>query len=263
MLSAVILALYSSPTPDIQQDIEKDFSEAPAKLQVLVQNTKTTTFKGHVDPSSRGWKLSDDSYINIKRTMPASLAGSVLAACLAPLGGARLSRCNKAQMDGMFTQWGRNRRKEMTGMAAWCFGITIEPPLMLQIALLLSCRWLLKHRWDVGQTVAVVSLDSLCLYRFYCHGIIRASVPNPCFSHLSPPTHPYRVRKTKWHQRRPHPLEPAWSLLRDQFVPNGIPAGSRVESYSLYDIRTLGSSSAGGDQRTDPGALTAPDPLTT
>ena len=34
----------------------------------------------------------------------------------------------------------------------------------------------------------------------------------------------------------PSPLEPAWSLLRDQFTsPNGIPAGSRVESYSLYE----------------------------
>ena len=72
---------------DIQQDIEKDFSEASAGLHALVRDTNTTTFEEHVDLSSRGWKLSDDSYVDIKRTMPASLAGLVLAACLAALGG--------------------------------------------------------------------------------------------------------------------------------------------------------------------------------
>ena len=72
---------------DIQQDIKEDLSETSAKLlRVLVQNANATAFGEHVDPPPLDWKLSDKSYVSVQCTMYASLAVSVLAACLAMLG---------------------------------------------------------------------------------------------------------------------------------------------------------------------------------
>ena len=72
---------------DIRQDIEEDFAETFAKLRVLIQKAKATAFGEHVDPRrALNWKLSDTGYIGVQCTMYASLAVSVLAACLAMLG---------------------------------------------------------------------------------------------------------------------------------------------------------------------------------
>ena len=80
-------------TVDFQQAIEEDFVERSAKLpRVLVQNANATAFGERVDPPLLVWKPSDTSYVCVPCTMCASLAVSVLAACLAMLGKQRLNR---------------------------------------------------------------------------------------------------------------------------------------------------------------------------
>ena len=71
---------------DIQQDIKEYFTETTAKLCVLVQKAEATAFGEHFDPLPLNWKLSDAGYIEVRCTMYASLAVSVLAACPAMLG---------------------------------------------------------------------------------------------------------------------------------------------------------------------------------
>ena len=72
---------------DMQQDIQEGFTETTAKLlRVFVQNTNASAFGEHADPPSLDWRLSDNSYVGIQCTMYASLAVSVIAACLASSG---------------------------------------------------------------------------------------------------------------------------------------------------------------------------------
>ena len=71
----------------VQQDIRDDFTETTAKLiRVLIQNATATPFGEYVDPPPLDRKLLDNGYVGVQYTMYASLAVSVLAACIATSG---------------------------------------------------------------------------------------------------------------------------------------------------------------------------------
>ena len=219
---------------DIQQDIKEDFTETSAKLlRILVQNANATAFGEHVDPPSLDWKLSDNSYVSVQCTMYASLAVSVLAACLAMLGKQWLNRYDQIEMRGTLIQRSRHRHRKMTGMAAWHFDITMEAlPVMLQIALLLFCYGLSRYLWNVNQTVAAVIIATSSLgFVFYVCIVSAATASYEC-PYQTPVSLLLRVliyydfRKNGWYQRRARSLESLVSWAWDRFTgPKGSPAG--------------------------------------
>jgi len=219
---------------DIQQDIKEDFSETSAKLlRILVQNANATAFGEHVDPPPLDWKLADNSYVGVQCMMYASLAVSVLAACLAMLGKQWLNRYDQIEMRGTLIQRSRHRHRKMTGMAAWHFDITMEAlPVMLQIALLLFCYGLSRYLWNVNQAVAAVIITTTSLgFVFYVCLVSAATASYECpyqtpVSLLLRLLVYYDVRKNGWYQRRLHTLESFWSRVWDRFArPKGGPAG--------------------------------------
>jgi hypothetical protein len=226
---------------DIQQDIKEDFSETSAKLlHVLVQNTNATAFGQHVDPPPLDWKLSDKSYVSIQRTMYASLAVSVLAACLAMLGKQWLNRYDQIEMRGSLIQRSRHRHRKMTGMAVWHFDITMEAlPVMLQIALLLFCYGLSRYLWNVNQTVAAVIIATSSLgFVFYVRIVSAATASYECpyqtpVSLLLRLLIYYDIRKNGWYRRCVRTTESFWSWVWDRFAgPKGSPVGSTRRSGS-------------------------------
>jgi len=238
---------------DIQQDIKEDFSETSAKLlRVLVQNVNATAFGEHVDPPPLDWKLSDSSYVSVQCTMYASLAVSVLAACLAMLGKQWLNRYDQIEMRGTLVQRSRHRHRKMTGMAAWHFDITMEAlPVMLQIALLLFCYGLSRYLWNVNQTVAAVIITTSSLgFVFYVCIVSAATASYECpyqtpVSLLLRLLVYYDVRKNGWYQRCARTLGPFRSWAWNRFVrPKGDPAGptsgpgSRRRSSRLSSVKT-------------------------
>ena len=219
---------------DIQQDIKEDFTETSAKLlRVLVQNVNATAFAEHVDPPPLDWKLSDNSYVGVQCTMYASLAVSVLAACLAMLGKQWLNRYDQIEMRGTLIQRSRHRHRKMTGMAAWHFDITMEAlPVMLQIALLLFCYGLSRYLWNVNQAVASVIITTSSLgFVFYVCIVSAATASYECpyqtpVSLLLRLLVYYDLRKNGWYQRRVRGLKSFWSLVWNRFAgPKGSPAG--------------------------------------
>jgi len=239
---------------DIQQDIKEDFGETSAKLlRVLVQNANATAFEEHVDPPPLDWKLSDNSYVGVQCMMYASLAVSVLAACLAMLGKQWLNRYDQIEMRGTLTQRSRHRHRKMTGMAAWHFDITMEAlPVMLQIALLLFCYGLSRYLWNVNQTVASVIIATSSLgFLFYVCIVFAATASYECpyqtpVSLLLRLLVYYDLRKSGWYQRRARSLKSFWSLVWDRFAgPKGIPTGPTGQFNSqrkwsrISSVRTL------------------------
>ena len=211
---------------DIQQDIKEDFTETSAKLlRVLVQNANATAFGEHVDPPPLNWKLSDDSYVSVQCTMYASLAVSVLAACLAMLGKQWLNRYDQIEMRGTLIQRSRHRHRKMAGMAAWHFDITMEAlPVMLQIALLLFCYGLSRYLWNVNQTVAAVIIATSSLgFVFYVCIVSAATASYECpyqtpVSLLLRLLICYDVRKNGWYRRPARTLEAFQGWLWNRFV---------------------------------------------
>ena len=202
-------AVTSAFIIDIQQDIKEDFSETSAKLlRVLVQNINATAFGEHVDPPPLDWKLSDTSYVGVQCMMYASLAVSVLAACLAMLGKQWLNRYDQIEMRGTLVQRSRHRHRKMTGMAAWHFDITMEAlPIMLQVALLLFCYGLSRYLWNVNQAVAAVIIATTSLgFLFYVCIVSAATASYEC-PYQTPLSLLLRLlvchdaRKTGWYQR--------------------------------------------------------------
>ena len=227
---------------DIQQDIKEDFSETSAKLlRVLVQNANATAFGEHVDPPPLNWELSDVSYVGVQCTMYASLAVSVLAACLAMLGKQWLNRYDQIEMRGTLIQRSRHRHRKMTGMAAWHFDITMEAlPVMLQIALLLFCYGLSRYLWNVNQTVAavIITTSSLGFLLYVC--IVSAATASYECPYQTPVSlllrllFYYDLRKNEWYRRRARGLEAFWSWVRDRFAgPRNSPTGPK----SPFDSR--------------------------
>jgi len=219
---------------DIQQDIKEDFSETSAKLlRVLVQNANATAFGEHIDPPPLDWKLSDNSYVGVQCTMYASLAVSVLAACLAMLGKQWLNRYDQIEMRGTLIQRSRHRHRKMTGMAAWHFDITMEAlPVMLQIALLLFCYGLSRYLWNVNQAVAAVIIATSSLgFVFYVCIVSAATASYECpyqtpVSLLLRLLIYYDIRKNGWYQRCARTFESFRSWVWDRFAgPKGGPAG--------------------------------------
>ena len=200
---------------DFQQDLQEDFTETSAKLlRVLVQNANATAFGEHVDPPPVNWQLTDDSYVGIQCAMYASLAVSVLAACLAMLGKQWLNRYNQVEMRGTLIQRSRHRHRKMTGMAAWYFDVTMESlPVMLQIALLLFCYGLSRYLWNVNLTVAAVIIATTSLgFIFYFCIVLAATASYECpyqtpVSLLLRLLISYDVRKTEWYRQRTRSLE--------------------------------------------------------
>ena len=200
---------------DFQQDLQEDFTETSAKLlRVLVQNANATAFGDHVDPPPVNWQLTDDSYVGIQCAMYASLAVSVLAACLAMLGKQWLNRYNQVEMRGTLIQRSRHRHRKMTGMAAWYFDVTMESlPVMLQIALLLFCYGLSRYLWNVNLTVAAVIIATTSLgFIFYFCIVLAATASYECpyqtpVSLLLRLLISYDVRKTEWYRQRTRILE--------------------------------------------------------
>jgi hypothetical protein len=219
---------------DIQQDIKEDFSETSAKLlRVLVKNANTSAFGQHVDPPPLDWKFSDRSYVSVQCTMYASLAVSVLAACLAMLGKQWLNRYDQIEMRGSLIQRSRHRHRKMTGMAAWHFDITMEAlPVMLQIALLLFCYGLSRYLWNVNQTVAAVIIATPSLgFVFYVCIVSAATASYECpyqtpVSLLLRLLIYYDIRKNVVHRRCARATEVFRSWVWDRFVgPTGSPTG--------------------------------------
>jgi hypothetical protein len=234
-------AVTSAFIIDIQQDIKEDFSETSAKLlRILVQNANATAFGEHVDPPPLDWKLSDASYVGVQCTMYASLAVSVLAACLAMLGKQWLNRYDQIEMRGTLIQRSRHRHRKMTGMAAWHFDITMEAlPVMLQIALLLFCYGLSRYLWNVNQAVAAVIIATTSLgFVFYVCIVSAATASYECpyqtpVSLLLRLLIYYDVRKNGWYQRRARSLGSFRSWVRDRFAGlKGSPAGRTTRSGS-------------------------------
>ena len=222
---------------DIQQDIKEDFSETSAKLlRVLVQNANATAFGEHVDPPPLDWKLSDTSYVGIQCTLYASLAVSVLAACLAMLGKQWLNRYDQIEMRGTLIQRSRHRHRKMTGMAAWHFDITMEAlPVMLQVALLLFCYGLSRYLWNVNQAVAAVIIATTSLgFLFYVCIVSAATASYECpyqtpVSLLLRLLVYYDVRKNRWYQRRARTLGSFRSWVQDRLAGlRGGPAGPTI-----------------------------------
>ena len=220
---------------DIQQDIKEDFSETSAKLlRVLVQNANATAFGEHVDPPPLDWKLSDKSYVSVQCTMYASLAVSVLAACLAMLGKQWLNRYDQIEMRGTLIQRSRHRHRKMTGMAAWHFDITMEAlPIMLQIALLLFCYGLSRYLWNVNQTVAAVIIATSSLGFVFCVCIVFAATTSYECPYQTPVSLLlrlliyYDIRKNRWYRRCVRTTESFRSWVWDRFAgPKGSPVGS-------------------------------------
>jgi hypothetical protein len=218
---------------DIQQDIKEDFSETSTKLlRVLVQNDNATAFGQHVDPPPLDWKLSDKSYVSVQCTMYASLAVSVLAACLAMLGKQWLNRYDQIEMRGTLIQRSRHRHRKMTGMAAWHFDITMEAlPVMLQIALLLFCYGLSRYLWNVNQTVAAVIITTSSLgFVFYVCIVSAATTSYECpyqtpVSLLLRLLIYYDIRKNRWYRRCARTTELFRSWVRNRFAsPKGRPS---------------------------------------
>ena len=200
---------------DIQQDIKEDFTETTAKLlRVLVQNANATAFGEHVDPPPLNWKLSDTSYIGVQCMMYASLAVSVLAACLAMLGKQWLNRYDQIEMRGTLIQRSRHRHRKMTGMAAWHFDITMEAlPVMLQFALLLFSYGLSRYLWNINQAIAAVIIATSSLgFIFYVCIVSAATVSYEC-PYQTPVSLLLRllidcdVRKNGWYQKHARTLE--------------------------------------------------------
>ena len=227
---------------DIQQDIKEDFTETSAKLlRVLVQNANATAFEEHVNPPPLDWKLSDNSYVGVQCTMYASLAVSVLAACLAMLGKQWLNRYDQIEMRGTLIQRSRHRHRKMTGMAAWHFDITMEAlPVMLQIALLLFCYGLSRYLWNINQAVAsvIITTSSLGFVLYVC--IVSAATASYECPYQTPVSLIlrlliyYDLRKNGWYQRRARGLKSFWSWVWGRFTgPKGGPAGST----SRFDSR--------------------------
>jgi hypothetical protein len=230
LFSAVISAFVI----DIQQDIKEDFSETSAKLlRVLVKNANAIAFGQHVDPPPLDWKFSDRSYVSVQCTMYASLAVSVLAACLAMLGKQWLNRYDQIEMRGSLIQRSRHRHRKMTGMAAWHFDITMEAlPVMLQIALLLFCYGLSRYLWNVNQTVAAVIIATSSLgFVFYVCIVSAATASYECpyqtpVSLLLRLLIYYDIRKNVVHRRCARATEVFRSWVWDRFVgPTGSPTG--------------------------------------
>ena len=222
---------------DIQQDIKEDFSETSAKLlRVLVQNVNATAFGEHVDPPPLDWKLSDTSYVGVQCTLYASLAVSVLAACLAMLGKQWLNRYDQIEMRGTLIQRSRHRHRKMTGMAAWHFDITMEAlPVMLQVALLLFCYGLSRYLWNVNQAVAAVIIATTSLgFLFYVCIVSAATASYECpyqtpVSLLLRLLVYYDVRKNGWYQRRARTLGSFRSWVQDRLAGlKGSPANPKI-----------------------------------
>lgn len=238
---------------DMQQNIQEDFTETTAKLlRVLVQNTNASAFGEHVDPPSLDWKLSDNSYIGVQCTMYASLAVSVLAACLAMLGKQWLNRYDQIDMRGTPIQRSRHRHRKMTGMAAWHFDITMEAlPIMLQVALLLFSYGLSRYLWNVNQAVAAVIIATSSLgFVFYVCIVFAATASYEC-PYQTPASLLLRLlvygefRKNGWCQRRACTLMSFRSWVRDRFArPKGSPAvprsrhGSQREWSGISSVKT-------------------------
>ena len=257
---------------DIQQDIKEDFSETSAKLlRVLVQKANATAFGEHVDPPPLDWRLSDNSYVGVQCTMYASLAVSVLAACLAMLGKQWLNRYDQIEMRGTLIQRSRHRHRKMTGMAAWHFDITMEAlPVMLQIALLLFCYGLSRYLWNVNQAVASVIITTSSLgFVFYVCIVSAATASYECpyqtpVSLLLRLLVYYDLRKNGWYQRRARSLKSFWNWVWGRFrtrEPKGRPAGptsqfdSRRKWSRIPSVKTLFVS--GREKTKDPEASTA------
>jgi hypothetical protein len=226
---------------DIQQDIKEDFSETSTKLlRVLVQNDNATAFGQHVDPPPLDWKLSDKSYVSVQCTMYASLAVSVLAACLAMLGKQWLNRYDQIEMCGTLIQRSRHRHRKMTGTAAWHFDITMEAlPVMLQIALLLFCYGLSRYLWNVNQTVAAVIIATSSLgFVFYVCIVSAATTSYECpyqtpVSLLLRLLIYYDIRKNGVFRRCAHATEVFRSWAWGRFAgPTGSPTGPTRRSGS-------------------------------
>jgi hypothetical protein len=258
---------------DIQQDIKEDFSETSAKLlRVLVQNANATAFEQHVDPPPLDWKLSDKSYVSVQCTMYASLAVSVLAACLAMLGKQWLNRYDQVGMCGSLIQRSRHRHRKMTGMAAWHFDITMEAlPVMLQIALLLFCYGLSRYLCNVNQTVAAVIIATSSLgFVFYVCIVSAATASYECpyqtpVSLLLRLLIYYDIRKNGVYRRCARATEAFRSWAWDRFVgPTGSPAGptrqpgSRKKWSCISSMKTWFVS--GRKKPKDPEASTAAGP---
>ena len=235
---------------DIQQDIKEDFSETSAKLlRVLVQNANATAFGEHVDPPPLDWKLLDNSYVGVQCTMYASLAVSVLAACLAMLGKQWLNRYDQIEMRGTLIQRSRHRHRKMTGMAAWHFDITMEAlPVMLQIALLLFCYGLSRYLWNVNQAVAAVIIATSSLgFVFYVCIVSAATASYECpyqtpVSLLLRLLVYYDFRKNEWYQRRARSLKSFRSWVWGRFTnPKGNPAGPTSQFNSQRKLSRIPS----------------------
>jgi hypothetical protein len=241
ILGWIVSAVISAFVIDIQQDIKEDFGETSAKLlRVLVQNANATAFGQHVDPPPLDWKLSDKSYVSVQRTMYASLAVSVLAACLAMLGKQWLNRYDQIEMRGTLIQRNRHRHRKMTGMAAWHFDITMEAlPVMLQIALLLFCYGLSRYLWNVNQTVAAVIIATSSLgFVFYVCIVSAATTSYECpyqtpVSLLLRLLIYYDIRKNGIYRRCARATEAFRSWAWGRFAgPTGSPAGPTRRSGS-------------------------------
>ena len=264
MFSAVTSAFII----DFQQDIKEDFAQTSAKLlRVLVQNANATAFGEHVDPPPLKWQLSDTSYISVQCTMYASLAVSVLAACLAMLGKQWLNRYDQIEMRGTLIQRSRHRHRKMTGMATWHFDIMMEAlPVMLQIALLLFCYGLSRYLWNINQTVAAVIIGTSSLgFIFYVCIVSAATASYECpyqtpVSLLLRVLVYYDVRKVGWYQRCARMFKSFRSWVRDRhrgssgpmirFDPRRLGRVSSVKTWFVSERK----------KPTDPEASTAASP---
>ena len=162
--SAFVIDVHSKLQPDPND-------QSAALLRAILLTLNQSAIPGETPTVPPVSEDPPSEIVTVTGLMYASLLISLLAAFVAMLGKQWLNRYLRHAGRSMIERCG-DRQRKFDGLEKWPFRLFIESlPIMLQIALLLTCG-LSRYMWSVNTSVARVVIPFTVLGLFYIGTVV-------------------------------------------------------------------------------------------